>query len=94
MFLVILLFLVILFYPYKEHFSIRSKGRINSAKPRKGRINSAKPRLKPETKFTLNNSAVTKLNRDFDSVFVKSKDSISLDRDSYLNLYNGLNIVK
>jgi len=88
MFLVILLFLVILFYPYKEHFSIRSKGRINSAKPR------LKPRLKPETKFTLNNSAVTKLNRDFDSVFEKSKDSISLDRDSYLNLYNGLNIVK
>jgi len=84
MFLVILLFLVILFYPYKEHFSIRSKGRINSAKPR----------LKPETKFTLNNSAVTKLNRDFDSVFEKSKDSISLDRDSYLKLYNALIDVK
>jgi hypothetical protein len=70
MFLVIVLFLVILFYPYREHFSI------------------------PPLKTGLNESALTKLNRDFDDIFEKNTSSIREDRDSYLKLYNALIVVK
>jgi hypothetical protein len=70
MFLVVLLFLVILFYPYREHFS------------------------GPTLKTGLNESALTKLNRDFDDIFEKSTNSIREDRDSYLKLYNALIVVK
>ena len=76
MFLVILLFLVILFYPYREHFS--------------------SPSLKKPIplKTCLNESALTKLNREFDDLFEKSKNAIREDRDSYLKLYNALIDVK
>jgi hypothetical protein len=88
MFLVILLFLVILFYPYREHFSSKSR-----VKPVKKPI---KPFKKPVTplKNGLKESAITKLNREFDSLFEKSKNAIREDRDSYLKLYNALIVVK
>ena len=89
MFLVILLFLVILFYPYREHFSSKSR-----VKPVKKPVSPFKKLFTPPLKNGLKESGITKLNREFDSLFEKSKNAIREDRDSYLKLYNALIDVK
>jgi len=60
----------------------------------KNQLAHLKSYLHPPLKNGLKESGITKLNREFDSLFEKSKNAIREDRDSYLKLYNALIVVK